>query len=340
VGAVEAVPGAVGMLEGSEIADIPRGSAATSLQTILVPVDGSSFAEIALLPAREIAARAHASLVIAQAVVPENIPGVSPELSVQLAETDSLASLAHAARHLEPCEVPISQFTILPREGEGISVAQAIVTAIESTQADLVVMCTHGRTGLSRAVVGSVAEAVIHHSRVPVLLYHPRTEGEGRLRSAPERNVACASASLPPCVMVALDGSPQAEASIDPAVSLARLLNAGIELIQVVPQGNLLFGPSYGYTVARPLARTYLSDVAERLLAQHAGLPFVRTAVRIADSDRVAATVVAHAEERNASAIAVVTHARSGLPRLLFGSVTAGIVGRASVGVLVVPPRV
>ena len=135
---------------------------------ILVPLDGSALAETALWKAAEIADGAMISLL--RAAETDTLPGAdSPEAQV--------AALREAQEYLR---------RIVKRlEGEGMSrvearvwygpPAAAIVGAARTEKVDLIVMATHGRSGLEHLVLGSVAESVLRGTPVPVLVVRPES---------------------------------------------------------------------------------------------------------------------------------------------------------------------
>src|SRR5207249_8215258 len=106
---------------------------------------------------------------------------------------------------------------------------QIIPAAVNSQHADLVVMCSHGEIGFKRWMVGSVAEEVIHHAPVPVLVLHQ----DGSDLTRPH-----GSAPRPLRALVALDGSTEALISLQPAAQLVATLSApahgSLHLMQIV----------------------------------------------------------------------------------------------------------
>jgi len=139
---------------------------------ILVPLDGSALAERAIWHAEEIARGADAEILLLQAVfVP--MP-VVPE-SVLLTEGKVLEEVARsAAEYLDRIAAD------LRTEGRKVRSiiderppADAILHTAEQEQVDLIVMSTHGRSGLSRLVMGSIAESVLRHTHRTILLVKP-----------------------------------------------------------------------------------------------------------------------------------------------------------------------
>src|SRR6185437_5734668 len=132
-------------------------------RTILVPLDGSNLAERALPYARVLAVASGAKLVLLRALEPSSISGppVAEDGDKPMADAEAyLAGLFPGPNEASP--VVTSVFRGDPGE--------TILEEIRSRDVDLVVMSTHGRSGLSRAIYGSVAERVCHDATVPVLL--------------------------------------------------------------------------------------------------------------------------------------------------------------------------
>ncbi|HEU5329437.1 MAG: universal stress protein [Thermomicrobiales bacterium] len=151
---------------------------------IVVPLDGSSFAEEALVVAAELGTVFGAELILVGAVLPaEPDPtgatgDVAAYLATELAEREDSAR-AYLRRVACACPVEIPRLRLEVRVGEPAAVIQAVC---EDTGATFVVMATHGRTGLLRLVLGSVATAVLRTSTVPVLAVRPgvrRPSAEG-----------------------------------------------------------------------------------------------------------------------------------------------------------------
>jgi nucleotide-binding universal stress UspA family protein len=136
-----------------------------NLRKILVPLDGSVFAEAALEEAAELAGDKHATLMLLRAAEATTFPGVDPtEAEVQVVQEaeqylDQLAARL-AARGIKDVETSVWYG---PPDA-------AIVEAARARKPDLIVMSTHGRSGLGRLIVGSVAESVLRGTRTPILL--------------------------------------------------------------------------------------------------------------------------------------------------------------------------
>jgi nucleotide-binding universal stress UspA family protein len=191
------------------------------------------------------------------------------------------------------------------------------------------VMSTHGRGGIGRFLYGSVADDVLRHARVPVVLLPAAAPAAwptaGKLR-----------------VLVPLDGSDLAVRALEPVLALARRMPIEVVLAQVVPMpgaaaAQLGFPPTYALP---PLpdpneqlaaARAHLEDRAARL----AGAVAV-TGLR-AEIGAPAATLVELASAEGVHLIAMSTHGRGGLTRAVMGSVASGVVRHATVPLLLIP---
>lgn len=154
-------------------------------ERILVPLDGSPLAEAVLPHATAIAQKFNSELILLQ-VVPtftsrmrETAPTASApaasELSVDLARQLHSAERAAAKTYLEQAQQQLRTEGVLNARGlveEGIP-SRTILEVAKATDSNLIAMSTHGRTGIGRAVFGSVSDAVLRASTVPVLLVRP-----------------------------------------------------------------------------------------------------------------------------------------------------------------------
>jgi nucleotide-binding universal stress UspA family protein len=153
--------------------DTPPSSAPEpALRTILVPLDGSPFAEQALTVARSLAQANRAGLLLLAAVPPVDdiglaLGGIKPLWALadnHALEEDAQAYLDRVAGQLRADGFEVCTHCVAARP------ADAIVSSGTAQQADLIVMTTHGRTGLRRLWLGSVAHKVVHTAHTPVLL--------------------------------------------------------------------------------------------------------------------------------------------------------------------------
>jgi len=299
-------------------------------RTILVPLDGSPFAEQALPWALSLARRAGARLDLVRVhvnhVLKDPMHRGVPYDSVLAAECKQQEQLyldgtAKWLASVAPVSVTAAVVPGLPADG--------ILEGIRFRQADLVVMTTHGRGPLGRAFVGSVADEVLRRAPVPVLLIRPCEPGLGLIPEPAAANV-----------VVPLDGSALAEKALEPALEVARLAEGGCTLLRVVeihsslpdaPPGS----PGQPGEIHVEEARAYLEGVAGRL--RHRG-EVVQTHVVVGRG--AAETILEQARGLGSDLIALATHGRGGIRRLLLGSVADKVVRGAAIPVLAYRPPV
>jgi nucleotide-binding universal stress UspA family protein len=142
------------------------------LRRILVPLDGSEHAARALPLALDLARRAHAELVLLQAVVPQ-----FHSAGVFMVQRNRALEALRARAEVLRREYPAIKTVVA---GEYAHAAEAIVDEAAGRQADLIVMATHGYGGARRWMLGSVANKVLHATTVPVLFVRPQPGTEAQ----------------------------------------------------------------------------------------------------------------------------------------------------------------
>lgn len=328
-----------------------------TLHSILVPLDGSQFGEYALPYALGLARRAKAKVELAHAREPVSafdVPaGSTHEEEDRRAAEQAHAYLADAARRVKAASPSVAVTTTM-LHGEAAdalhkypdaarpenvfltttllhgSVADALCEYTTKTQPDLVVLTTHGRGPLSRFWLGSVATDLVRHATAPVLLVRPK-------ESPPD----LAADLAPRRILIPLDGSPFGEQIIPPAIAVGELAGAEYRLLRVVPPVINSSGGGLGElgagsrTVADEL-RAEASGYLEGLTFSVPGLRAAATHVAVDWPPAVA--ILADAEANGIDLIALETRGRSGLAKLLLGSVADKVVRGATVPVLLQRP--
>lgn len=300
------------------------------LRSLVVPLDGSRFAERALPVAARIARNANATLYLVMAEDPTQ--GLAPFAefgppSVLLMEELDRRHTAYlertAARLRRAGRIRVQ---VLYRDG---AAGRVIARAAEATRSGLVVMSTHGRGALGRIGLGSVADHVVRHLEIPILLLPPRAP---RLRSLPGRRV-----------LVPLDLSPESSAVLDalaelgPALGTVRvtLLHVVEPVPTVVLPSLAALNPDGALTELRwEQARLRIGRV--ETTARRLGFT-VKT--RLVAGSRAGATILEHLDRGNYDLLALTTHGYSGFKRLLLGSVANKVIRHAGKPVLVARPR-
>jgi nucleotide-binding universal stress UspA family protein len=284
---------------------------------VVVPFDGSSQAAVALPLARTLA-KATRATVVPLRVVQEQLLGADPR---ERAEAED--SLARIAKELAKAEIRVK-----PTVVTGADPAAAILAAVRREAADLVVMATHGRSGVARAVLGSVAERVLADSPVPVVLLRPGGHRVEHLTT----------------LLVPVDGSPGASLALGLAVPLARAAGARIVLVDAVRSVLEYAGMMVVSTTAvapdptwddeaLAAARGYVEGLAARL--RQAGIDAEGRAML----GRTGESIVETASAVGADLIVMSTHALTGPARTLLGSTADEVVRTAGRPVLLLRQR-
>ena len=305
---------------------------------ILVPLDGSDRAEQAVPVAARIARAVNGTVILVQVTELPNIFFTEGKYPSQIYSEDLIEEgKALAANYLDnvskrPELVGLKTETRV----EHGDAAQSILAAVEPLEVDLIVMCSHGYTGFKRWALGSVAHKIIPHCSVPVLV----------LRDGGPTLVA-----KPVYALVALDGSPMSEEVLAPVTQLVAALAPSekktLHLTHVV-ELPLTYGRigMYQYVnqmkeEAKRQSQAYLAAVAERLTNGDVPGLTVTTSVAINVDVAEALVRVAHQEllaGGHFDLVAMATHGRSGLQRLLMGGVTDHVMSATRLPMLVVHP--
>ncbi|MFB6082832.1 MAG: universal stress protein [Halorientalis sp.] len=289
-------------------------------ERILVPTDGSDHAEraaehaLALARVFDATVRVISVVDLEGAAGPFDAGGVSDEFVDELeAEArdaiDGIAALADG------------QFRAEVLEGRP---ADAIVDDAREFGADLIVMGTHGRTGVHRYVVGSVTERVVRLADAPVLT------ARAGIEAGPAGN--CDDVLLP------TDGTEHATVAVDHGIAIAERFDARVHAVSIVDVGDLATRVEYT-PPTETLEHVHeerveaVEAIADR--AREAGLD-ARTEVR---EGFPAEDLLAYADEEGIDLFTMGTHGRTGLNHLLLGSTTERIIRHADAPVLAVHSR-
>lgn len=300
------------------------------IRRILVPLDGSALAEQALPTAVRIAARAGAVLHLARVHLPPTYADLPGWMEVDSALRDEARQYldAVAARLHERHEVE-TRIAVLEDP-----VRDALCRHATDEDIDLVVLTTHGRTGIRRAWLGSIADGMVRESSAPVLMVRPVST-----RARPVRTPDFTR------ILVPLDGSSVAESILPPALAVSAPRGTEIVLLRIVEPVTIPVHP-YAYAAPATLpdaeaiehlvtaATHYLATVADRLRATP-GVTRVR--VRVHVDPRPAKAILAAATSYSARLVAMTTHGR-GATRLIVGSIADKVLRGTSVPVLLYRP--
>ncbi|HLJ35352.1 MAG TPA: universal stress protein [Ktedonobacteraceae bacterium] len=323
-------------------------------ERILVPLDGSALAELALPTASRLAHASHGTVILLRVVSPPVEYG-SGSLHLNYTPTNILesvmeADLADARHYLEA----VAKCTTLQGVHTQLEVrmggATSLICSIADTlHVDIIVMSSHGRTGLKRWLLGSVARYVVRSSSMPVLILH-------ELEASPVTDTASHPyVERPLRVLIPLDGSVVAKAALQPAAQVITALAApgqgAIHLLRVVTH-ELQPDEARDATARKRVlqkAKTYLQSVTGHIRDGFT-VPFNGTVTWsvVLDSDPAAAIirVAENGEDAEGAGafggcdiIALATHGRRGLQRWTMASVAEQVLSGTRLPVLVVRPH-
>lgn len=299
---------------------------------VLVPLDGSERAERAIPLAARIAGASGGVVVLAR-VAPTPVeygPVFAPNLSADVIDAEQREFAGYLA---EVAELPVLSGIETETKVLAGSPALTILRAIEEKKIDLVVMTSHGRTGLSRWVLGSVAQHIAQSAPVPVLVL--REHGPDLIDAYRGADSAR--------MLVPLDGSPLAEAAITPAAALlAAVARRGILHLSIVVMPFEARTKDMPQALIMDGANDYLSRVAADIRKEWPG---VTVSWNIAVGVDPAETIIRIAEGRETGeqtgdpeydAIAMATHGRTGVAHWAFGSVTERVLHGTTLPLLIV----
>lgn len=301
------------------------------LGRIMVPLDGSAFAETALLTA-SLLARRHGSgmhlVRVHQPPPPVVVPGGGGAVHDPALDRE----FEHGGRQY---------LDVLSRRSDALGrwrtvtaylrgpVSECLSRYVRDQAIDLVVMTTHARGGLDRAWLGSVADELVRHSVAPVLLVRP-----GREALAPD------APSVFRRVLLPVDGGAAEDRMIEHALSVAGATGVEYTLLRVVTSGTPSAhlprprrGADPGSRAQRATVQVALGVKAEELRAR--GL-VVRPEVRVDDDP--AEGILAYAAANDFDLLAMATRSRGGVERLLLGSVADRVLRKARISLLLWNP--
>ena len=300
-------------------------------RSILVPLDGSALAEKALAAAlqlaRAMAGRADAAsvrLILLRVVGPVALVAADPMLYDELMRMGVDEAQAYLKTVVETVDAGPVQVEVQAVSG---APADAIVHFAEEHGVDLIVMSSHGRTGSSRWVYGSVAEKVLHHAPCATVIIRA--------------HVAVAMFQNRK-ILVPLDGSPLAERALEPALVIADAMQSDVTLLRVapgretLPQSTSPSGEDLGVVrdiaaaQERAEAEAYLQRIYGTRANRHLFFDVVTTGGDIADA------IVSYADERHVDLIVMSSHGRSGIGRWLHGSVAEKVLRGADCATLII----
>lgn len=281
---------------------------------ILVPTDGSDAAKKAADGAVELAKQFSSEIHAVHFVEPGKVPSdVESEVSAELGEYGEqiVNSIADSATDKGVQATTRVIETTSP-------VHEEIVEYVTEHDIDLIVMGTHGRSGLDRLIVGSVAERTLRVAPIPVLTVHSETTIDAEFET----------------ILIPTDGSETADIAADRAIQIGAATGAAVHIVHVV---DLTVVPDEPDGVILDAMEAEGQQAVNRIIgrAEAAGIHAVEASVL---SGTPAKAIVDYTTARDVDLVVMGTHGRSGLQRYLLGSVTEKVVRLADMPVLSVSP--
>jgi len=295
---------------------------------IIVPVDGSTFGELALPRALGIACKSGGEVRLLTVITP--IPAFQGTVEEETLESERV-DLARARAEsymaelqkrviLSGCDVPISCHVEVGPVVDGLD------DHARASGADLLVMTTHGWGPLRRAWLGSVADGLLRRTPCPVLVIRPREGEDLTLEEAGFDHL-----------LVTLDGSTQSREILPFARALSRLFDARMTLLRVIPPHFPLSSPFTSHTshehqgleLEEAEAREFLEVEASALRNEgHSVATAIASGVHAPDG------ILDFAERNGVDLVAMATHGRGGVARLILGSVADKVIRGGNIPVL------
>jgi nucleotide-binding universal stress UspA family protein len=300
------------------------GPRVTAPQHILVPLDGSEFAERAL-PTVEMLCRAFDAQITLASVIPNKSPLgsnllIKAKFKRMQSQRESIETYLQKTKQRLTEKGLLADYVMLTGP-----IAESLNNYASENGTDMLVICTHGRSGIQRWLQGSIANRIIQLILKPVLILRPRRD---EIHPVPEYKR----------LLVSLDGSEFAERVL-PWVRASTQFDSQVLLLHVpeVPEAE-----EFGAMVeeiealrkqAEEQAMEYLTRIASELEEEG-----IQTRVIIKGS-RPAETIVSVAREEEADVILLATHGRGGMDRLFMGSVADRVIQYSHRPVFLVPIR-
>ncbi len=278
---------------------------------ILVPLDGSDLAELALPYAQEIASAFNSELILLHV----SEPSEEEYLRMHQVYLEKIAvQMKKLVRRVSPLII----------SGKP---AEDIVKYTEKNDIRLIIMASHGSSGIIPWATGGMASKVIDAIGVPLLLIK-----ETKRRKTKEKRLINR-------ILLPLDGSEAGEAAITRAKELKSRLEAEVILLEVVPEGrhirtvgglDYILYPEQEIETFKAKAREYLDKVYKRL---QRGKGELKVEIRTGE---VAKEILNYAKKKGVSLIAIASHGHSGMTKWVFGSIAQKIIEDSPIPVLVV----
>ncbi|MFC2010852.1 universal stress protein [Chloroflexota bacterium] len=306
---------------------------------MLIPLDGSELAEVVFTYAQELAGRLDLDVILLLVVSPALREFIPMHRAYIQQATETIRHQVEEVQKRSGIQPGGKAIKVRGELTEGYP-AEEILRYIDEDAADLIIIATHGRSGIKRWTMGNVADKVLRASKVPVLLVRAGVPDETVYDKWPKISL-----------LVPLDGSEMAESVLPHIETLAKQRGpepVNVTLLRTCEQPTI---PSYyspelsgvpldwgkymnqEIVMGKQVANEYLAGVEKRL--KDIGI-IVRSEVLVGKADDV---IVDYANSNPFNLIVMATHGRSGLSRLVYGSVAANLIHGVSIPILLIKPE-
>ncbi|AUV83154.1 universal stress protein [Salinigranum rubrum] len=288
---------------------------------VLIPTDGSESAERAARYGQVLAEAYGASVYVLSVVDERDFDGVVGGDEADAGKTAAERTAQDAVERV----AALFEGNVTTRVTVGIP-SEEILAYVSEAAIDLVAMGTHGRTGVERFLIGSVAERVVRHAEIPVLTVR----------------LSDTASPWPPLerILVPTDGSDASFQALPHAFDLADRFDALVEGLSIVDERT----KASVYTVETALEEMVggleaMAETATERIEARAKAADAEVTTTVVDGIP-SRTICAHAEESGADLVVIASHGRTGLSHYLLGSVAERVVRNSTVPVLTVPADV
>jgi nucleotide-binding universal stress UspA family protein len=285
---------------------------------VLIPLDGSSRAELILAQLKPLLKYQGTDVVLLQAIY--DPPSLARIDAGKLAREDSAAAEAYLRHIVQRLQIDGIHSRGIVRKGLS---EEAVLQAAKEENVDLIAMTTHGRSGMERWMMGSITEKVLRAAEVPLVIIHSfkRTPGGATVPLAGEP-VSFKS------ILVPIDVGDQSLAIVPWVERLAKVYGSEVVLLNVRPEGGDSSSPgpepSIPLTVKIAQERLSAAGLNVRLLMVGGNPPSV---------------ILEKASTGGFDLIAMATHGRSGFRRWVLGSIAERILRSSPIPMFVVPSK-
>lgn len=296
---------------------------------ILVPLDGSAFSEMASVYAAGLVKNQEVELILLHVLASGRREFLEAEHDYLDRRAETINAVIEAQTELGAPKPKIKKELVIGHP------ADEILGFIRNSGINLIAMATHGRSGISSLVMGSVANRIVRESRIPVLLVRPRKGKEADQDTNVTRKV-----------LIPLDGSKLGES----VVSLVQTFisqfgdeQSEIILLSVCEPSPVQSGYSVVVSEAAQAAavKAFKHELeAKQYLYELAGLvrnDGFNVSTEIVTGDP-AEKIIEKARKNRVNLIAMATHGRSGITRMAYGSVAEAVIYRTKTPILLIRP--